>query len=430
MKPKALIILGAVTAALVGVAIVTQRTGAPPAGVFHPQPLAPGLDARLNDATRIVMTKAERALTLERKGEGWVVASKDGYPAQFEPIKQLLLVLAQTQLVEPKTANEAHFGRLGVDDPPGGQGNRLEVSDASGAALATVVLGNTAGPPGKEQSEAFVRTGALDRAFLARAAGQAALAFDPDPMSFIERTLFQVDRPRVREVVIERPGEPPVRLARQARDQAEPTLDGMPAGRELKYPGVLGQAAGALSYVSITDVAGAAAVDFEKNLKAMARFTTFDGLVLTIRSAEKDGVVWSSIEAAMEEGWEGRAADEAAAEARRRLENEAKAKAQGPDLEAPSAEVPAVDQEALAKAEQEARAGADADLKARRDEIESINAKVRGWAFDLSSWRSEQLTAGLEYFLKAVEAPPAPPPAFEEPVGLPPPPMGLPPPPR
>jgi len=416
MKPKSLIVLTAVTVVLVGVAALSQRGGSPSAGVFHPQPLAPGLDARLNDAARVTMGKGERTLILERRGEGWVVASKDGYPAQFEQVKQVLLVLAQAHLVDPMTTNAARFDRLGLDDPPGGKGTRIVVEDGSGAALATVVLGNTAGPPGKEQSEAFARTGALERAFLARGEGSATLSFDPDPMSFIERTLFQLDRLRVREVVIERPGETPVRLSRQTRDQAEPALEPMPAGRELKYPGVLGQVAGALSYVSINDVASAASIDFEKGLKATARFTTFDGLSLTVRSADLGGVTWSAIAAAMAEGWEERAVVEALAEARKRAEDEARAAL--PEGQGPAA--PAIDPEAHASAERDARAKADEDLKKLRAEIESINAKVAGWAFDLSEWRAEQLTAGLGYFLKAVEA--TPPPAFEEPVGLPPPP--------
>lgn len=424
MKGRGLIILGVVTAALAAAAYVAQRGAGPSAGSFESRPLAPELEASVNDAARITITQQERSLVLERREQGWVVASKDGYPAQFGPIKELLLTLARARLVEGKTARAENFARMGLDEPPTGKGTLVKVEDGSGRSLATVVLGNTSGPAGRESSMVFVRTGALDRAYVARAEGQGSLWFHPDPMSYVERTLFQVDRPRVRLVTIERPGEPAVRLTRASKDQAEPVLEGMPAGRELKYPGVAGQVAGALSYVSISDVASAGSVDWEKNLKGIARFETFDGLVVTVKSASRDGVIWSSIEASMAEGWESRAEEEAVSAARARVEAEAKAKA--PEGEGPPAAAP--DAEALAKAEEEARAKAREDLKKLREEIESINGKTRGWAFDLSSWRAEQLTAGMEYFLKAVETPAAAP-KGEEPAGLPPPPAGLPPPP-
>lgn len=420
MKPRALIVLGVVTAALVGGAYLSQRSAGPGGAAFEPRPLAPELEGAINDASRVTITRGERSLVLERREAGWVVASKDGYPAQVEAVKQVLMALARARLVEAKTSNPANFARVGVDDPPTGKGTLVKVEDGSGRALATVVLGDGAGPAGREQSVVFVRTGSPGRAYLARAEGQATLSFQPDPMSFVERTLFQVDRQRVRRVTIERPGEPPVRLLRESKEQAEPVLEGMPAGRELKYPGVVGQVAGALSFVSISDVLSAGSVDWEKDLKATARFETFDGLVVTVRSAERDGTIWSAIEASMAEGWPERAVSEAVWEARRRVE--AEARAGGVEGEGPPAAAP--DAGALARAEEEARAGAEAELAKLREEIESINGKTRGWAFDLSPWRAEQLTAGMEYFLRAVETP-APSPT-EEPAGLPPPPAGLP----
>lgn len=431
MKPKTLLVLTGLTAALVGAALLTQRGGtAPPA--FTPAPLAPGLADRLNDAASITIARGESSLRLERRpgaegAQAWALASKHGYPARFEPVKELLVALSEARKTEEKTRNPARYADIGVDEPPKGSGTLVTVADASGATLVSLVLGNTMGPAGKEQTAAFVRPAGQEQSFLARVE-QGRLSVNTDPLDWIDRQILALDRPRVSSLVITQADGSSVRLSRATRDQAEPTLEGIPAGRELKFPGITGQAAGALSFVSVEDVRPASEIDPAGG--AAAVFRTFDGLVLTVTSVPKDGKTWSLFRAEADENLLAGAADRAADEAARRLNDQAAAQAASQDQSAgPVAPAP-VDPEALKKAQDEARAAAQADVQRVRDEIQTINRVTAGWAFDLGSWRVENLTARMDFFLR--EPTPAPPPIEPQaPQGLPPPaaPAGLPPPP-
>jgi hypothetical protein len=450
MKPKTLMILAGVTAALVGLAVVTQRGGAARTSAFAPAPLAPGLAESINDAARLTLRKGDREVVLERRAgteagagtgaaDGWVVASKGGYPARFQPVKELLVSLSQARKVEEKTKNPARYADIGVDEPPEGGGTLVTVEGPGGTALASLVLGNAAGPAGKEQTVAFVRPAGQEQSFLARAADQGRLSASVDAMDWIERQVLTLDRPRVSSVVITQKDGSSVRLTRASRDQAEPTLEGVPPGRELKFPGIAGQAVGVLSFVSIDDVRPAGGLDRGGEGVSTAEFRTFDGLVLTLTNVPADGKTWSIIEASADEAVLAALPENAAQEARVTLEREAAAKASepAPGGEAGPAAAPAVDAEALTKAQDAARAAAADQAKGVRDEAAKINRAAGGWAFDLGSWRVENLTARMAYFLKepppdAPDPPnsPNPPdtPAAPGP-GLPPPPGGLPPPP-
>ncbi|MGV8481486.1 DUF4340 domain-containing protein, partial [Pseudomonas aeruginosa] len=58
-------------------------------------------------------------------GKDWTLASKDGYPASGETIRQLLRSLADARLLEEKSASPENRERMGLSDQGKGQASRI-----------------------------------------------------------------------------------------------------------------------------------------------------------------------------------------------------------------------------------------------------------------------------------------------------------------
>ncbi|HXM71095.1 MAG TPA: hypothetical protein VN970_08175, partial [Thermoanaerobaculia bacterium] len=116
MKPGTLVVLAAATVLLaLGTVWVNSSTPVYRSGTGG-ELLFPGLAKEINDAAKLTVETADRKITVERKGDAWVVADKYDYPAKFDLVKQELVGLAQLKTVEAKTAEPSLYARLEVED--------------------------------------------------------------------------------------------------------------------------------------------------------------------------------------------------------------------------------------------------------------------------------------------------------------------------
>jgi len=100
-------------------------------GLSVPEHLVPDLHERINEVASVRLVQGEEEIQLARKGGDWTLASKDGYPAKFEPVKQLILSVAELKPLEEKTSNPDLYDRIEVGSPEqGGAGLLVEFSDA------------------------------------------------------------------------------------------------------------------------------------------------------------------------------------------------------------------------------------------------------------------------------------------------------------
>ncbi len=79
-----------------------------------------------------IATPGQPTIRARRDGKDWTLASKDGYPASGETIRQLLRSLADARLLEEKSASPENRERMGLSDQGKGQASRitLERGDA------------------------------------------------------------------------------------------------------------------------------------------------------------------------------------------------------------------------------------------------------------------------------------------------------------
>ncbi len=102
----------------------------------------------VDDVAVVRLRGPEAAVTLRRGERGWVVAERSDYPASFEKISSLVRTLSGMQAVQGVPLAESDRGALQLrepagDVPPEEAGVAVELQDASGTELASVVLGKT-----------------------------------------------------------------------------------------------------------------------------------------------------------------------------------------------------------------------------------------------------------------------------------------------
>ncbi|MBX3405873.1 MAG: DUF4340 domain-containing protein [Phycisphaeraceae bacterium] len=311
MKTHTVAIVAFVAAALALAAYFasSRNTAAPPDADCPMGPALPTLATRLNDAAEITVHRSTGAFTFRRTIEGWGLKEKDGYPANFENLRGLIVGLAQLQLVEAKTANHELFARIGVQDvspadppadgspppPPESQNVHVEVRDNAGTVLASVILGTQ---KWGAEPEVFIRRAGESQSFLAR--GRVDVPWDQ--MAWLDKTIVNFPRDRVRAVTLERDGAPPISVSRISPQFPAFLVENLPEGRELTTPGAGDQIGNLLNFLSLEDVRAAENFDFDAAAPGpSATVHLFDGTVISLRSALLNGASWAVLRASFDE---------------------------------------------------------------------------------------------------------------------------------
>ena len=98
---------------------------------------------KVADVAQIELRDARSHVTLTRKENRWVVQERNGYPADFKAISDLIIKLADLKVVQSETIGESLLPRVELVVPGKGEGagTQVELKDTSGKTLANVVLG-------------------------------------------------------------------------------------------------------------------------------------------------------------------------------------------------------------------------------------------------------------------------------------------------
>jgi len=273
----------AALAVLATVALLARRPSAAADG-----PLLPGFRDELNDVTRIVVTGPGNApiATLERGEDRWTVAGQNDYPADVGRIRRNLLALAEARIVEQKTANPEFYERLGVQDVSSASASGVQLSITGDGEPIELIIGGT---PSGGGDLAYVRRAGEPVSWLVA----ARLDLGRTGGEWLDRSLTNIPADRIESVTIDHPGIETLRITR-APPAGKPGPDatgapggivefrvaGVPAGRELSYPGVANGVAGTLADLQLENAETREALGHAPGKPVVARFVTTDGLVV------------------------------------------------------------------------------------------------------------------------------------------------------
>ncbi|EKE70173.1 DUF4340 domain-containing protein [Oceanibaculum indicum] len=309
-------------------------------GSVSAEPVFPNLTDRLNEVAAIQLEDRRDSVTLVRAGEGWVVENAHNYPARGEAVRALLLALADMRIVEAKTERPEMFARLEVEplDAEEARSRRVTVLDGAGKVLAELIVGKKRFGQGGQPDAHYVRRPDGGQAFLAES------RLDPrtEAIDWLDRRIADVSRGRVKQVVIDHPEGGSLTVAKDSREGNEFRIVDLPEGMKVENQFTVNATAGTLDKLVFDAVMPAEGIALQE---AVTRYTTFDGLAVTIGFAERDGKLWTRYTAA-----------------------------------------------ALPDAADEVKA-----------EAAEINARAEGWAYRLADFKNEQLRRKLEDLAKKQE---------------------------
>ena len=295
MKPRNFLILLVLTvaAAAAAAAVLVEeraRGGDPVAGAM----LYPGLLERVNDIDFVEVTTAADGTVSARRTDGrWGVVQRHGYPADFKMLSRMLYDLARIELIEPRTSKPALYPKIRVEDQ--GESGALSiriVAKAGGETAADLLVGFAR--PEELGGGVFVRRSGEAQSWLAEGGFQPVQRLT----RFLQRNIANVEQRRIRRTRLTHADGETVTVFKAGPEETVWMLEEpLPEGRKAKETHELSPLTSWLDFLIFDDVRPAGEVDFSKPLVS-GRFETFDGLVVEVRMAERDGDYWVALAAA------------------------------------------------------------------------------------------------------------------------------------
>jgi len=134
----------------------------------------------VNDVTKIELRSAPASVTLEKKGDEWGVAERDGYPADFTKIRDLIKLLWGLKAGQETQIGPSQLGRLKLLTPGQGAEAGIEIDLKGTSDIASLIIGKSV-----ERSNATTSSPATGR-----------FVYNPavkDRVYLVSETFFSVD---------------------------------------------------------------------------------------------------------------------------------------------------------------------------------------------------------------------------------------------
>ena len=367
---RAVLILAVVTLIAVGGVLFVERESGTPERVD--EFVFPALLEQVNSVARVRVTGREGTFTLARDGERWVVEEKERYAADPDRMHRLLLGAAGMKRIEPKTSNPDLYPKLWIEDPTGEDAKsvRYVLDDSSGATLANWVLGDRR--PSKAdatRTELYIRVADDPLAWLV----EGSVPGGPTIIDWLDRVVARIDRERLRAVeVVHADGEVVV-VDKSLPADNDFVLRDIPADREVDSQYRINDIGRFLEDLRFEDVAPSSSLDFAGSVDKRMQAATFDGLRVHIDTVMRDGDAWVQLRAEVDEGL---------------------VEASGDDTDASEGDADTESKDAL---------GALRPLDEVRAESERMNARWKGWAYELPSFKRDYIAKRMDELTRALE---------------------------
>jgi hypothetical protein len=158
----------------------------------HGLPLLPALASELDSVTSLSVLKGSTtpSVTVHKQAEQWTVAERANYPADVAKLRKLLLALSDAKIREEKTSDPANYPIIGVEDPtkPGATGAQIELL-AKDAKLDVIV-----GKPIEQGN--FVRRAGEKISYIV----EPGISFEAEPRFWIDTRLLNFSADKIQSI--------------------------------------------------------------------------------------------------------------------------------------------------------------------------------------------------------------------------------------
>ncbi len=257
--------------------------------------LFPGLAASAAGITTIEISQGPRTLTLEKKGEQWLIKERDGFPANPDRVRALLLKLTTTELAEAKTKNKLRYPMLELGDPKRENANSylIRLLGSEQKPEAEIIIGKTrrnAFGPGKNGS--YVRKTDDPQTWLVTREFELGLKL----RNWARENLLSLKPKEIKTATVEVAGETPYDIERE-ENRRNFRLTTIPDGKKIRYENSADDIVENLSKFKIDDVRKARGAASDTSTVSKARFKTDKGLEIEISAQKETDFAWISLTA-------------------------------------------------------------------------------------------------------------------------------------
>ncbi len=247
------------------------------------QPLLKNLKVSEVASIRIVEPKA--TLTLQRKDEGWVIAERDGFPADLGKVRGFVLQALGLKVGQSEPIGEPERARLNLDQ----SGTQVEFDGADGKALAKLTVGRKYFRREVDDPE----KASADGRFVMLPGDPKTVLIVSDPLrqasassaDWLDRRSFKVEK--VKRLEVRYPDGSRWRIERAA-DNADWKLSGAGPGEKLDLSRA-NSASYSLSLLELADVAPNDVKDTGLEHPTLINATTLDGVAYAIKVGKLEG---------------------------------------------------------------------------------------------------------------------------------------------
>jgi len=357
---KTLLVFSVITIALF-LAAILYRPQDTTLSAIDTGALLPGLLDKINQVQKISVLHAGETVTLQYNAGKWAVAEKNNYPAQDSQVRELLMGLASSTRIEPKTRNPANYAALGLNDldKSGSEGSRIELFDKSGQPLAKVVIGKRkpTGETGRNDFYALVKDD--PQTWLAEGRVPAVGAAG----SWLQRTLLELERNRIASITLTHSDGESLHLKPKEPEQTSMVLEGLKPEETLQSDYALDDIADRFTLMQMEDVQQIDKLKWPQKADLTLEVRAKNGLIIKVAAAKIDNQTWLKLVA-----------------------------------EAPPE---------LAKSSDAAKKDAKTPKSAQQEATE-LNTRWNGWVYTLADWAYQALNKRRTDLVKVPE-PPKPP---------------------
>mgnify|MGYP002784703518 CR=1 FL=1 len=235
------------------------------------------------DVTSIKLKGAEQAVTLNKTAEGWVVAERNNYPANFSNINNLLRTIENVKINHAIEAGPTYGKRFGMDltsKKQADHGVEITFLKADQSNAATVFLGKDSSGGGRYIQNAADTTGIY-------VTSESFPTASPNPKDWLSETFLNVDK--VTTIAVTSAGKPDQvdwKLTR-ADENAEFALEGAKPEEKLDT-NATAMLKSILASARFQDVATVETKVVEESAeRRVATLTTADGFTYTLHLLAK-----------------------------------------------------------------------------------------------------------------------------------------------
>lgn len=257
------------------------------------------LEAKLNDVTTVEIVQGKVRITLQQDGEIWRIKEKGGYAADFDKLKPLVMSIATLMNVEAKTSKSDQYDKLGVTDPAAGDATHpgVTLKDATGATLATLVIGDVHDSDDGVKKQLYVRRLNEAQAWLVE--GKVEVITDAAAWVRKDR-IADIFRSRMKSFSITLPDGGHYVITKASPEDKGFQYSQLPHNAKIRSQARLDDMSAALENVVPEDVFVANAVEFPANGVGHNEYRTFDGLVVKTALMQKDDKWYAKYEVAFD----------------------------------------------------------------------------------------------------------------------------------